>query len=80
VSDIISYEPLWATLKKKGITQYDLINHYGFSTGTLDSLRKNNSITMNTLENLCNMLDCEMWDIVEIIKPCLSGDSEEKSE
>ena len=46
MSDIISYEPLWATLKKKGITQYDLVNHYGFSTGTLDSLRKNNSINI----------------------------------
>ena len=80
MSDIISYEPLWATLKKKGITQYDLINQYGFSTGTLDSLRKNNSITMNTLENLCNMLDCEMWDIVEIIKSCPSRENEEKSQ
>lgn len=80
MSDIISYEPLWATLKKKGITQYDLVNHYGFSTGTLDSLRKNNSITMHTLENLCNMLDCEMWDIVEIIKSCPPGENGDKSE
>lgn len=69
MSDIISYAPLWETLKKKGITQYELINDCGFSTGTLDSLRKNNSITMNTLEDICILLDCEIWDVVEIIKP-----------
>lgn len=68
MSDIISYAPLWRTLEKKGITQYELINDYNFSTGTLDTLRKNNSITMNTLEDICIMLDCEIWDVVEIIK------------
>lgn len=68
MSDIISYAPFWKTLEKKGITQYELINEYDFSTGTLDTLRKNNSITMNTLEDICTMLDCEIWDVVEIIK------------
>lgn len=56
-------------MKKKKITQYELINKYDFSTGTLDSLRKNNSITLNTLENICIMLNCEMWEVVEFIKP-----------
>ncbi len=69
MSDIISYAPFWTTLKEKGITQYQLINNYNFSTGTLDTLRKNNSITMKTLEDICIMLDCEIWDVVEIIKP-----------
>lgn len=68
MSDIISYAPLWKTLEKKGITQYELINNYDFSTGTLDTLRKNNSITMKTLENICIMLECEIWDVVEFIK------------
>ncbi|MCI8484494.1 MAG: helix-turn-helix transcriptional regulator [Lachnospiraceae bacterium] len=66
---MISYAPFWTTLKEKGITQYQLINNYNFSTGTLDTLRKNNSITMKTLEDICIMLDCEIWDVVEIIKP-----------
>ena len=45
-----------------------LINEFGFSTGTLDSLRKNDSITLNTLEDICKMLDCEMWDVVKFVK------------
>ncbi|MFQ8688649.1 MAG: helix-turn-helix domain-containing protein [Blautia sp.] len=68
MSGIISYAPLWRTLDKKGITQYKLINDYNFSTGTLDSLRKNSSITMNTLEDICIMLDCEIWEVVEFIR------------
>ncbi|QJU17638.1 helix-turn-helix transcriptional regulator [Blautia pseudococcoides] len=66
---MISYAPFWKTLEKKGITQYELINKKEFSTGTLDTLRKNNSITMNTLEDICIKLDCEIWEVVEIIKP-----------
>ena len=62
---IISYEPLWETLKKKNISQYILIKEYGFSTGTLDALRKNRSITLNTLHDICMMLDCDIKDVVE---------------
>ncbi|MBQ9928456.1 MAG: helix-turn-helix transcriptional regulator [Lachnospiraceae bacterium] len=65
---MFSYEPLWETMKEKGITQYRLINEFHFSTGTLDALRKNQSITMNTLDTLCQILDCEPNDIVKIIK------------
>lgn len=62
---MISYAPLWNTLKKKGISQYSLIKEYGFSTGTLDSLRKNKSITLNTLHDLCTILNCEITEVVE---------------
>ncbi|MGC4020002.1 MAG: helix-turn-helix transcriptional regulator [Muricomes sp.] len=62
---IISYAPLWKTLKNKGITQYKLINEYHISTGTLDSLRKNKSITLNTLQDICKILKCDISDVVE---------------
>jgi len=65
---IISYEPLWKTLEQKNITQYFLIKEYGFSTGTLDALRKNKSITLNTLHDICEMLDCKITDVVEFKK------------
>ena len=66
--DIISYEPFWNTLKKKNISQYMLIKKYGFSTGTLDALRKNRSITLNTLYDICVMINCEITEVVEFIK------------
>lgn len=65
---MISYAPLWDTLKRKDMSQYELIKDYGFSTGTLDSLRKNKSITLNTLHDICMMLDCNIDEIVGFIK------------
>lgn len=65
---MISYAPFWETLKKKGISQYQLIHTYGFSTGTLDALRKNRSITLNTLHDICSLLDCDILDVVIFIR------------
>lgn len=65
---IISYEPLWATLKEKGISQYELIKTYHVSTGTLDALRKNKSVTLNTLHDLCTILDCPIEAVVKFTR------------
>ena len=56
---MISFEPLWKTMKAKGITTYNLIKDYNFSRGTLDSLKQNRNISTATLNNLCDLLDCE---------------------
>ncbi len=65
---MITFDPLWKTLKEKNISQYSLIKDYGFSTGTLDSLRQNRSITLNTLNDLCNALKCDITDIIVFTK------------
>lgn len=64
----ISYSPFYDTLKKKGITQYVLIEKYNISRGMLDSLRHNRSVTMTTILDLCEILDCDVQDIVKIEK------------
>ena len=64
---MITFEPLWATLKIKGISQYALIRQYGVSTGTMDAFRKNKSITLNTLNDLCNILNCDVPDVIQFI-------------
>ena len=63
MNTMISYEPLWTTLKEKDISQYQLINKYGFSAGQLSRLRKNVNVSTNTLNILCEILDCELSDI-----------------
>lgn len=64
---MIVFDPLWKTLEQKQISQYALIKDYGVSTGTLDSLRKNKSITLNTLNDLCTILQCGVSDIIAYI-------------
>ena len=60
---MISYQPLWATMKNRGISQYKLIKDYHFSTGQLDRLRKNDSVSTNTLDMLCAILDCKLEEV-----------------
>ena len=62
---MISYDPLWQTMKEKGISKYTLIYKLGFSSYTVLNLRRNKSITMNTLEKLCQALECTPNDIIK---------------
>lgn len=63
VFKIIDFTPLWITMKKKQITQYQLLKQ-GIDNKTLDSLKKNKNITLLTLEKICKILDCEPNDVV----------------
>lgn len=64
---MISYDPLWRTMEVKGITTYVLINKYGISSRTVHNLRHNKSITMYTMERLCQILGCQAEGIVKFI-------------
>ena len=61
---MISYEPLWKTMKERGVTTYTLIYKNGFSAYTITNLKRNKSITMNTLEKLCAVLKCTPNEVV----------------
>ncbi len=64
---MISYAPLWKTMKERNVTTYTLIYKKNFSPYTINSLKHNRSITMNTLERLCKALDCTADSVVEFI-------------
>lgn len=71
---MISYEPFWKILKVKGISQYALTEFYDISPSLLQRMRERQSITLNTIQTLCNILDCDSTDIVlvtadEKVKP-----------
>lgn len=65
---MIVYNRLWEYLKEKGISQNMLVREYGISTGQLDRLRKNQVVYTSTLDRLCNILECDLSDIVEHIQ------------
>lgn len=64
---MISYEPLWTTMKEKGITKYQLIYHWGLSSNTLRRIGHDEPISSNTLNELCLILDCGVSDIMEFV-------------
>ena len=64
---MISYRPLWETMKEKNISQYQLLKS-GIDNKTLDALKKEKNITLLTVEKLCDIIECTPNDIVEFIK------------
>ncbi len=64
---VISYAPLWKTLKEKKISQYKLIKDYGIDNAQLHRLRKNMVVKTMILDTLCRILDCRIEDIAEYI-------------
>lgn len=62
---MIVYDPLWETMKKRKISQYRLIKHYGFSSGQISRLRKNMYVSTHTIGVLCTILNCSISDIME---------------
>lgn len=64
---MIVYDRLWTTMKEKGITQYKLINYYGISPSQITRLKRNANINTHTINMLCNILGCDIGDIMSYI-------------
>lgn len=60
----VSYEPLFRTMKTKGVTSYQL-QKMGFNRATYYSIKQGNSVSTNTIALLCKLLDCRVEDIIE---------------
>lgn len=67
ISGMMSYEPLFRTMKEKGISSYRL-EKMGFNRATYYSMKSGNSVSTNTLHQLCKLLDCRVEDIIEYVK------------
>jgi DNA-binding Xre family transcriptional regulator len=60
---MIVYTPLWQTMKEKGVSTYALINKHGVSSSTINRLRHNQGVTLQTVDDLCRILECKLEDI-----------------
>ena len=61
---MISFDNLWKTMKKKGITQYALIKIYNISPAQITRLKRNESVSTHTIEVFCKILQCNVEDII----------------
>ena len=64
---MISYRRLQDTMRKKGVTQYALINIYHVSPGQITRLRRNESVSTHTIDAFYRILECNVEDIMEDI-------------
>lgn len=64
---IVSYDKLWKILIDKKWNRTKLKEKSGISTASLAKLGKNANITTDVLVKICEALDCDVSDIMEII-------------
>ncbi len=67
---MISFAPFRELIKKRKISPYFLRNKCGehnLDNKTIDRLMNDDSVTTYTLNALCNILNCNLSDIVEFL-------------
>ncbi len=63
---MLSYNKLWKLMIDKGINKTQLREITGITTNILAKLGKNESVQVEILAKICNVLECDLNDIVEI--------------
>jgi len=64
---MISYAPLWKTMDKRKATTYTLEVKGKISSSTIRRIKAGESISTNSLDALCKILDCTISDIIEYL-------------
>ena len=62
----ISYQPLWNTLKERGMRKEDLRLAAGLTTNMIANMGKGEHISMKTLLRICEALNCGILDVIEL--------------
>lgn len=62
---MIIFDRLWITMRKQGISTYQLRERCGIDSKTIRRLRANENVETKTLNKLCAALSCRLEDIVE---------------
>lgn len=62
----ISYNKLWKLLIDKNMTKTQLRLATGMTSNALAKLGKDESVQLDILVKICEVLECELNDIVEV--------------
>lgn len=64
----VCYNKLWKLLIDRNMKKKDLRLATGISTTALAKLGKNEHVSTEILTKICNALECDLCDIVELVK------------
>ena len=62
----VSYKKLWVMLAEKGWSKVDLRKNTNITPGILTKLNKNEVVSFTMLIKICEALNCDIGDIVEV--------------
>ena len=64
----ISYNKLWKLLIDKNMNKQALREASGISSASIAKLGKGDNITTEVLLRICEALDCDISDLMEVVK------------
>ena len=64
---MLSYTPLWETMKKQSATTYTLQVKGQISSSTIRRMKAGESVSTNTIDALCKLLDCSIHEVIQFI-------------
>ena len=62
----VNYNKLWKLLIDKGMKKGDLISVAGISSNIVAKMGRNEYVSMESLEKICQSLNCDIGDIVSV--------------
>lgn len=63
-----SYNKLWKLLIDRGMNKSQLLEKSGISSSSIAKLGNNKNVTTEVLLKICKALNCDISDIMEIVK------------
>ncbi len=64
----VRYNKLFKLLIDKEMTNAELAENAGFSANIITRLKRNGYVSLESIEKICNVLDCGVDEILEFIK------------
>ena len=64
----LSYKKLWKLLIDKDMKKEDLRVAAGLTSTAIAKLGRNENVSTKVLLKICNVLDCDIADIMEIVE------------
>lgn len=71
----LSYKKLWVKLVERDLKKTELAKMAGISSASLAKLGRGANVTTDILLKICEALDCDISDIVEVVR---DGDQNEQ--
>ena len=65
---MISYNPLWKTLKDKNLDKWAICKDVTLSKNTMWRLKRGEYVTIRVIEKICLTLNCPIESVVEVYK------------
>ena len=63
----VSYKRLWKLLIDKNMTKSELTKAIGISSSTMAKMGKNENVSLEVIDKICALLECDINDILEYV-------------